>query len=245
MASLSLDPRARAANARSAIALGAACALFGAALLGYDAPVSQAAGGLIDAVFSRSRPAAEIYYSYVPRYDLFQPPPRRLRLAKRPHDVQARRRLVERRRFVAHRLPSAVAQRRPVMAEAVPIGRNPMFRVWSPPTIALMRAARRDRPLQGAQRENRLDRTGAAPPAAAHGAAAPAAAFYADPTLRPGDTVVTPEGVRVLRYGSHAPYKETDFVSLAQAGAPLANRSALNEIDRVVKTPLGRAPADL
>lgn len=72
------------------------------------------------------------------------------------------------------------------------------------------------------------------------------APFYADRTLRPGDTVVTPQGVRILRAGSHYPFRETDFLTLAEAGAaPLANRSALNEIERALKTPPGRAPGDL
>ncbi len=78
------------------------------------------------------------------------------------------------------------------------------------------------------------------------GRTAAPASFYADPTLRPGDTVVTPEGVRILRQGSHYPFKETDFLSLAQAGdAPFAKRSALGEIERALKTPPGRSPADL
>lgn len=57
---------------------------------------------------------------------------------------------------------------------------------------------------------------------------------------------MTPEGVRILRQGSRYPFKETDFLSLAQAGgSPSAKRSALGEIERALKTPPGRSPADL
>lgn len=73
------------------------------------------------------------------------------------------------------------------------------------------------------------------------GAAAAASAFLSDSTLRPGDTVVTPQGVRVLRRGSHYPFKSTDFLSLAETrDAPLSNRSALFAIERALKTPRGR-----
>ena len=73
------------------------------------------------------------------------------------------------------------------------------------------------------------------------GAAAAASAVLADSTLRPGDTVVTAQGVRVLRRGSHYPFKSTDFLSLAETrDAPLSNRSALYAIERALKTPQGR-----
>lgn len=65
--------------------------------------------------------------------------------------------------------------------------------------------------------------------------------FQTDYTLRPGDSVVTSQGVRILRRGSRYPYKERDFVSLAETqDVPLANRSALAAIERVLKTPHGR-----
>jgi hypothetical protein len=66
-------------------------------------------------------------------------------------------------------------------------------------------------------------------------------AVLKDATLRPGDTVVTPQGVRVLKRGSHYPFKSSDFLSLAEThDAPLSNRSALYAIERAMKTPLGR-----
>jgi len=65
--------------------------------------------------------------------------------------------------------------------------------------------------------------------------------FLADPTLRPGDTVITPQGVRVLRRGSHYPFKQTDFLALAETrDVPLSNRSALYAIERALMTPQGR-----
>ncbi len=244
MPSLSVDQSARFARARPAVSLGAAYALLCTALLGYDARVSQAAGGLIEAVFGQLDPVPEIYYGSAPRYGVFRAPPRPPRAAKRPHDMQARRRLIERRRFAAHRPPHPVEQRPPVAVGMVPSRRDSLFRIRLIPHTAVAQQTERrvvSVPL-GAGSPNRL---GTAATAAPWRAAAPAD-FYADPTLRPGDTIVTSEGVRILRQGSHYPFKETDFVSLAQAGdAPLAKRSALNEIERVLKTPLGRSPADL
>jgi hypothetical protein len=61
-----------------------------------------------------------------------------------------------------------------------------------------------------------------------------------DSTLRPGDSVVTAQGIRVLRSGSHYPFKSSDFLSLAEThDAPVAKRSALYAIERALKTPLG------
>ncbi|PPD44188.1 MAG: hypothetical protein CTY15_08095 [Methylocystis sp.] len=66
-------------------------------------------------------------------------------------------------------------------------------------------------------------------------------ALLSDPTLRPGDTVVTPQGVKVVRRGSHYPFRATDFLSLADTReAPVSNRSALYAIERALKTPQGR-----
>lgn len=66
-------------------------------------------------------------------------------------------------------------------------------------------------------------------------------AFMSDLTLRPGDTVVTPEGVKVLRRGSRYPFKRSDFLSLTETRAlPRATRGALFAIDRALKTPYGR-----
>jgi len=62
-----------------------------------------------------------------------------------------------------------------------------------------------------------------------------------DPTLRAGDTVVTSEGVKVFRGGS-TPYRKDAFLSLAQTpNLSPSKRGALAAIDRVIKTPVGRA----
>lgn len=75
------------------------------------------------------------------------------------------------------------------------------------------------------------------------GGAAPhaAMAFQSDNTLRPGDSIVTPQGVRVLRRGSQYPFTERDFVSLAEThDVPASNKRALVAIERVLNTPQGR-----
>ena len=67
-------------------------------------------------------------------------------------------------------------------------------------------------------------------------------AFLNDSTLRPGDSVVTPQGVRVLRSGSHYPFHQSDFLSLAETrDVPMQTRGALAAIERAMKTPQGRA----
>lgn len=61
-----------------------------------------------------------------------------------------------------------------------------------------------------------------------------------DPTLRPGDTVVTAQGVRVFKGGPY-PFKSSDFMSLAETrDLPIEKRGALAAIDRVLQTPRGR-----
>ncbi len=61
-----------------------------------------------------------------------------------------------------------------------------------------------------------------------------------DPTLRPGDTVVTANGVRVFKGGAY-PFKSSDFMSLAEThDLPIKKRGALAAIDRVLQTPRGR-----
>jgi len=68
------------------------------------------------------------------------------------------------------------------------------------------------------------------------------AAYLRDFTLRPGDTVVTPQGMRIVRSGSHFPFKSSDFLSLAETrDVPQATRGALAAIERAMKTPHGRA----
>ena len=49
-----------------------------------------------------------------------------------------------------------------------------------------------------------------------------------------------------LRRGSRFPFKASDFVSLAEARNALARfKNTLDEIDRALKTPVGRDPAGL
>lgn len=72
-------------------------------------------------------------------------------------------------------------------------------------------------------------------------AAAATQALLSDSTLRPGDSVVTSQGVRIVKRGSHYPYKETDFLSLAESeNVPLSQKSALYAIEKALKTPQGR-----
>ena len=62
-----------------------------------------------------------------------------------------------------------------------------------------------------------------------------------DPTLLPGDSVVTAKGVRVFK-GGGVPHKSSDFLSLAESGNLSGRkRGALAAIDRLVKIPHGRA----
>ncbi|MCX7900209.1 MAG: DUF2865 domain-containing protein, partial [Methylocystis sp.] len=66
-------------------------------------------------------------------------------------------------------------------------------------------------------------------------------AFLSDLTLRPGDTIVTPQGMRVVRRGSHYPFKKSDFLSLAETrNISAATRGALAAIEKAMKTPHGR-----
>ncbi len=66
-------------------------------------------------------------------------------------------------------------------------------------------------------------------------------AVFNDHTLRVGDSVVTSQGVRVFKGGAF-PYNSSDFMSLAETrNLPAEKRGALAAIDRVLKTPHGRA----
>jgi hypothetical protein len=72
-------------------------------------------------------------------------------------------------------------------------------------------------------------------------AAAASDSLLRDSTLRPGDSVVTAQGVRVLRRGSHYPFRSSDFLSLTESrDTPVSNKSALYAIERALKTPQGR-----
>ena len=66
-----------------------------------------------------------------------------------------------------------------------------------------------------------------------------------DFTLRRGDSVATPIGIKVFRGAQHWPYKRNDFVSLAQAKDMSAqDRGALTALERAAKgiKPAGKAP---
>lgn len=68
-----------------------------------------------------------------------------------------------------------------------------------------------------------------------------ASAYLKDFTLRPGDTVVTPQGMRVVRSGSRYPFKAGDFLSLAETrDVPRSTRRALAAIERAMRVPHGR-----
>jgi len=243
-----VDPRTR--RARSAISLGAAVAIFGAVLLGYDAPASQAAGGFFEALFGIGR--ADPYYDgHTVRRHRFSHIPRRIRLAHaRRHDMQARRHIAERRKV--HRYAAVGEQAHtpgPAVIDVIAPTRGAfelIGEVGSGPRLASVThapAAEARIPAQGCPKPCSIASDPA--PAPRLEATLSPRDIYADPTLRPGDTIITADGIRILRPGSRFPFKASDFISLAQAGkSHLANRSALNEIERSLKTPPGRVPAD-
>ncbi|WP_424362827.1 DUF2865 domain-containing protein [Methylocystis parvus] len=122
----------RAASARSAISLGAAFALFCAVFTGYDVRASRAAGGLIDAVFGAGAPPAQLYYNgYVPHYRsvfIRDDAPRGWRAKRaRGHYAQARRQLVERKKFALNRR-AAIDPRRSGAVEPVSLNLNVTYK---------------------------------------------------------------------------------------------------------------------
>jgi Protein of unknown function (DUF2865) len=60
-----------------------------------------------------------------------------------------------------------------------------------------------------------------------------AAALLDDPTLRKGDLVMTPDGVRVFRGSSRLRAGADDFISITQSSLPRAERDELMAIERV------------
>jgi hypothetical protein len=248
-------------RARSAISLGAAVAIFGAVLLGYDAPASQAAGGFFEALFGIGRAPDAAYdgYGYGSRRHRFSHVPRRIRLAHqaRRHDMQARRRVAERRKSMTRHYAAAVGEQKrtvgPAVIEIIGPARNPFVEVIGtagsgprPESVARTAAPEPRTASQECPKPCILATASAPSPRVSPLRATPTPDIFADPTLRPGDTIITADGVRILRHGSRFPFKASDFISLAEAGkARLANRSALGEIERALKTPLGRPPADL
>ncbi|WP_442754066.1 DUF2865 domain-containing protein [Methylocystis sp. JAN1] len=300
----------RAASARSAISLGAAFALFCAVFAGYDIRASRAAGGLIDAVFGAGAPREQDYYGgYARSYRFVFPREEgRIRQARkaRAHYAQARRQIVERKKFALNRHAAAVGRRRTGAAEPVSLILNASFKLSAPnvslkasakgavggasrravcvracdgyyfPASPVSRAsdvaaqqANCEKLCPGAQStlfvfpegSDRVEEAKAAKNGESYAAllsrldpnaracscqteataAAATQALLSDATLRPGDSVVTSQGVRVVKRGSHYPYKETDFLSLAEsADVPLSQKSALYAIEKALKTPQGR-----
>jgi len=293
----------RYARARSSISLGAAFALFCVVFTGYDLPSSRAAGGLFDAFFGPGEAPAQLYYNdYAPARRGATNDARRARHAKkaRGHYAQARRQLVERKKFTLVRHGAPTEQRRSAPAQTMAVSQSYVVKAsmeapaggasrravcvracdgYSFPALPISRAA--DLAVQQASCEklcpgaqatlfvypegsdkleeakaarsgetyaallSRLDLNDARAKSCScqteASAAAATTALLSDSTLRPGDTVVTPQGVRVVKRGSHAPFKASDFLSLAQSSnVPLSNKSALYAIERALKTPQGR-----
>lgn len=242
--SQAVDPTGRRARALSAISLGAAFALFAVVFLGYDAPASQAAGGgggLLEAVFGGTH-GPETYYDGYPLRFRVSPAPGRFSASHhaRRHDIQARRRVAERRRRPARRAAPPEEQTRQ--------GETASIHIISPSRNAVFQMpATQPAPIQqlGAPTPVKSRPAGCAKPCFPQPQLMPqssaglaANALYADRTLRPGDTVVTAEGLRILRAGSRFPFKAADFQSLAEAGRMLMSyKSALGEIERALKTP--------
>jgi len=66
-------------------------------------------------------------------------------------------------------------------------------------------------------------------------------ALLNDQTLRPGDSVVTSEGVKVFEGRTSGPHSKGSFLSLAETrDISPSQRGALVAIDRAIKTPVGR-----
>jgi hypothetical protein len=66
---------------------------------------------------------------------------------------------------------------------------------------------------------------------------------FDDRTLRHGDAIVTPTGVRIFQAGGRYPYRARDFLPLEAArGLPLDTRRALLAVDRSLRTRHRGAP---
>jgi hypothetical protein len=297
---------ARFARARSAISLGAAFAFFCLVFTGYDIPASRAAGGLVEALFGAASPPQRYYSDLAPSYRASAPREgsRRARHAKkaRGHYAQARRQLVERRKFALARHAAAPERRRAGAIEMASPAPNRIFKVSAAtggasvgvsrravcvracdgyyfPALPVSRAsdlaaqqASCEKLCPGAQStlfllpegSDRIEEARAARRGETYAAllsrldpndarakscscqteataAAATRALLSDSTLRPGDSVITAQGVRIVRRGSHYPFKEADFLSLAESGdISLSNKSALYAIEKALKTPQGR-----
>lgn len=60
----------------------------------------------------------------------------------------------------------------------------------------------------------------------------PLGPFINDPTLRPGDVVVTTKGLMVYRGGGGPSHREGDFVTVANASGLVANKQTLISLER-------------
>ncbi len=64
--------------------------------------------------------------------------------------------------------------------------------------------------------------------------------YLRDETLQAGDSVVTERSIIVFRGQSACPHTARDFVPLAQSGLPRAQRNALADLERAMRTPARR-----
>jgi hypothetical protein len=60
----------------------------------------------------------------------------------------------------------------------------------------------------------------------------PLGPFINDPTLRPGDVVVTTKGLMVYRGGGGPSHRENDFVTVANASGLVANKQTLISLEK-------------
>jgi hypothetical protein len=67
---------------------------------------------------------------------------------------------------------------------------------------------------------------------AAKGGDGPLGPFLKDPTLRAGDVVVTTKGFMVFRGEEGQSHRESDFVSIANASGPVANKKTLVSLEK-------------
>jgi hypothetical protein len=63
-------------------------------------------------------------------------------------------------------------------------------------------------------------------------------ALMKDLTLRPGDAVATSTGMRVFKGAGHWPFRNKDFLSLAEARSLNLSSSALTAVEKAIKQPI-------
>jgi hypothetical protein len=64
--------------------------------------------------------------------------------------------------------------------------------------------------------------------------------YLRDETLHAGDSIVTDRSIIVFRGNSACPHTAADFVPLAQSGLPKAQRNALADLERAMRSPARR-----